>query len=109
MDIIFVHVTAPDRALAETLSLSLVRERLAACVNMIPGMKTIYRWQGTIEDDEEVLMIVKTTRDQFANLVAHVKQHHPYNTPCIVAMAAVDGEPNYMRWIEACCTPSKLA
>ncbi len=99
-EIVFAYIAVPDRHVAEKLGLLLVESRVVACVNIIPGMETIYRWKGKVERHGEIVVIAKTTRERFPDLTAIVRQHHPYQVPCIVALPIVAGDPTYMRWVE---------
>jgi periplasmic divalent cation tolerance protein len=98
-DIIFVYITHPEPDAADALARGLVEKRLAACVNMLSGMRSVYRWQGKVEAAAEVVMIAKTRRDLFGALEAFVRARHPYECPCIVALGTVDGNAGYMDWI----------
>ncbi len=94
-----VLITAPDAACAETLSRALLDERLAACVNVVPGVRSFYRWEGAIREDSELLLLVKTRKDLGDALAARVKELHPYELPEILELAAVGGSPAYLDWI----------
>jgi periplasmic divalent cation tolerance protein len=96
-----VHVTVPDRERADQIARILVGERLAACVSILPGVTSIYRWEGEIHADEEVLCLIKTEADRFAALVERVTALHPYQVPEILAFAIVDGSPAYLQWLTA--------
>jgi periplasmic divalent cation tolerance protein len=78
---------------------ALVQERLAACVNILPGMRSIYRWKGAVEEADEVLLLIKTTGARFAALRDRVKELHPYETPEIVGLPVAEGLSNYLGWI----------
>ncbi len=98
-DVSFIYVTHPDVAGASALGRALVEEGLAACVNILPGMQTIYRWQGAIETGVEAVMIIKTRSVMFENVAAHVRANHPYDCPCIVALPVSAGDPAYLAWV----------
>lgn len=91
--------TVPDLATGEALGRHLVEAGLAACVNLIPGMTSIYRWQGKLQQDAEALLIIKTRRDRFAALSAAVRERHPYELPEIIAVPLSAGLPAYLDWI----------
>ena len=91
--------TCPDRATAERLAERLVSERLAACVSVLPGMRSTYRWQGTLEQADEVLMMIKTTRARYPALQARLPELHPYELPELVAVEACSGLPAYLDWV----------
>lgn len=97
--LLVVLVTAPDQDTAKKIARSLVEEKLVACVNIVAGVSSIYRWGGKTEDAAEVLMVVKTTRRKFGALASRVKELHPYTTPEIIALAAADVEPLYFDWV----------
>ena len=94
-----VFVTTPDEAVAVALARALVGERLAACGNLVPGLRSIYAWQGEIHDEPEVLLLLKTTADRVDALAARVSTLHPYAVPEVVAVAVDGGLPAYLAWI----------
>ena len=96
-----VHVTVPDRECAESIARALVTERLAACVNIVPGIQSIYRWDGELHADAEVLCLIKTEAGRFAELAARVKALHPYALPEIIAVEIAAGSPAYLDWVAA--------
>jgi len=98
-DVQLVFVTAPDGATAGRLARTLVEERLVACANIVPGVRSIYRWQGSVEDDAEVLLILKTRSDRVAELAARVSELHPYDLPEVIALAAAGGSLPYLAWV----------
>ena len=91
--------TCPDRASADRIASALVEERLAACVTLLPGVQSVYRWEGRVERAEEVQLLVKTTRDRFDALRRRLPGLHPYEVPELLALEARDGLPAYMEWI----------
>ena len=93
--------TCPDAQTADALATALVDERLAACVNMLPGVRSIYRWKGAVERGEEVLLLIKTTADRQDELFARLKTLHPYELPEAVAVEAVGGLAAYLDWVSA--------
>lgn len=93
------YLTAPSMEAAGALARALVSARLAGCVNLLPGMKSVYTWEGRIEEADEVVLIVKTTVDRWPELERRIRELHPYQTPCILGFdAAVAGEA-FARWI----------
>ena len=99
-----VLVTVPNAEVAETLAEALVGERLAACVSLLPAMRSIYRWQGAIARDSEMLCLMKTTAGQFERLRARVVELHPYQLPEVIALPIVAGHAPYLAWIAASVT-----
>jgi periplasmic divalent cation tolerance protein len=98
---VFVYTTYPTLVEAERAGRTLVERRLAACVNILPGMISHYRWQGAIERGEEVVMIVKTRAALAEAVGAAVKEDHSYTTPAIAVLAIEGGNADYLSWITA--------
>ena len=98
--------TCPDRDKALELAEALVGERLAACVNLIPGLTSVYRWEGAIQQDSEVLLLIKTQETRVAALIERLRQLHPYEVPEIIAIPISEGLPDYLSWITTCVTES---
>ena len=96
-----VLVSAPDDASARRIARALVEERLAACVNLLPGVHSIYRWKGAVEEASEVLLVAKTRAARVAALAARVRALHPYELPEVVALPVADGSRSYLRWVLA--------
>jgi len=101
VDVLACYCTCPDLASAERLAEALVGERLAACVNVLPGLRSIYRWRGTVERADEVLLLIKTTRERLDALAARVQALHPYELPELLAVEAAGGLPDYLAWVAA--------
>ncbi len=93
--------TCPDADTAERIARALVEERLAACVNRIPGLTSVYRWRGEIHEDAEVLLLIKTTRERFEALRARLLELHPYEVPELVALDIATGHDPYLGWLRA--------
>ena len=96
--LIVVLCTVPDEATAERLAKGLVEERLAACVNAIPGVKSFYRWQGKVETDTETQLLIKTRSERFDELAAWISANHPYEVPELVAIPADRVSDAYLAW-----------
>lgn len=97
-ELLVVFCTAPDAETGARLSRGLVDARLAACVNVVPGLKSIYRWEGRIEEDDEVQLVIKTSRGCFDRVAAWLDEHHPYDVPEIVALPAERVSEPYLAW-----------
>lgn len=97
---IVIFITAPSEEEAARIARALVESRLAACVNIINKIRSIYSWQGEIEDDAEVLMIVKTQRKLFDALSAKVRELHSYDVPEIISLPITNGSEDYLNWIK---------
>ncbi len=95
-----IYITCADEVEAERIAHALVEERLAAGVNLIPGVRSIYRWQGKVETAAEVVLIAQTRTDLVEQLTARVARLHSYEVPCIVAIPITSGNPAFLRWIE---------
>jgi periplasmic divalent cation tolerance protein len=100
-EVIVVFMTAANNAEALRLAEMLVGERLAACVQILPEMESVYRWQGQIERQKEVLLIAKTLASKFEALEREVRALHSYETPEIVALPLAAGSPAYLAWLSA--------
>ncbi|MFC1833284.1 divalent-cation tolerance protein CutA [Thermodesulfobacteriota bacterium] len=97
---IVCFVTIDDMAKAAEIARSLVEKRLVACVNIVPEIRSIYRWQGEICDDAERLLIMKTRSELFPQLLDTIKQLHPYEVPEIISFEIAQGLPDYLSWID---------
>lgn len=91
--------TCPDGDTAARIAHVLVEERLAACVNRMPGITSTYRWEGKVHEDNEVLLLIKTTRERFATLRTRLAELHPYEVPELIALEIADGLPAYLNWL----------
>lgn len=96
---IVVYITAPNEEEAAKIAHALVEGKLAACVNIVKNIRSIYSWQGKIEDEAEVLMIVKTKKSLFNSLSAKVKELHSYTVPEVIALPIIDGIEDYLKWL----------
>jgi len=91
--------SVPNRDTGERIARALVEERLAACVNLLPGLVSTYRWQGKVEQAAECLLIIKTAQSRFDTLRERIKTLHPYDVPEIIAMPISQGDTQYLKWI----------
>lgn len=103
----FLYVTAPDEDVAASLAETLVRERMAACANILPNMTSVYRWRGEIERAAECVLIVKTTASRAAAAAARIRALHPYDTPAIAALpvSPEGSDGDFLRWIASETSP----
>ncbi len=99
MPYLCVYVTAPDRDTAVMLAKTLVRERLAACANILDAIHSVYWWQGTMEEAGESALILKTVQERYASLEKRILELHPYDTPCVAAWSLERGSPDFLAWI----------
>jgi periplasmic divalent cation tolerance protein len=94
-----VHVTMPDAETARRIGRTLVEEKLAACVNVVSGVVSIYNWKGSIQEDEEVLCLVKTSPERFPQLQARLLELHPYDLPEVLGFTVDEGSQAYVDWV----------
>lgn len=107
MSMLLVITNLPERAAAERLADALVAKRLAACINILAPCRSVYRWQGAVQHEEEHPVLIKTTRAAYAELEAQIRAHHPYELPEIVAVPIERGLPAYLDWVAAQTAPSR--
>jgi len=98
-DVRVVLMTAPDRATAEKLALTLVGERLCACANLVPGVTSLFWWDGAVQRSEETLVVMKTTAESVDALTARAAELHPYDVPELLALPVEKGLVAYMEWV----------
>lgn len=103
-EVLVVLTTWPDVEKARAAARTLIEEKLAACANILPGVESIYRWEGKIETSTEVMMVLKTTIGRYQMLDARILALHSYEVPEIVVLQVTDGLPSYLRWVEQSCT-----
>lgn len=99
MGFLSIYVTAKDEAEAGKISRALVEEKLAACVNMHP-VKSVYRWQGQVEQENEVALYIKTRGALADEIIRRVKELHSYDVPCIICYRIEKGDSDYLKWVE---------
>jgi periplasmic divalent cation tolerance protein len=97
-----VLTTCPHDA-AHALAASILRDQLAACVNIVPGLQSVYRWQGAVEEGQELLLLIKTTQACYHRLERHIRANHPYELPEIIAVDIAAGSADYLAWIGDNC------
>ena len=96
--VVFSACSTPEEA--ARIARRLIEERLAACVNVAPRVRSFYRWKGAIEEADECLLVIKTSRDLFERLRLELEKAHTYEIPEVIAVSVVDGSPNYLHWID---------
>ena len=99
-DKIIVYSTCSDAKEAQELAVKLVEQRLAGCVNVLPAVGSFYRWKGKVEQDTEILLIIKTSRELLERVRAEWERSHSYEMPELIAVPIVDGAPNYLNWLD---------
>ncbi len=99
MHALVCYCACPDPGTADRIANALVAERLAACVNVLPGVRSVYRWQGAVERADEVLLVIKSAADRLDALAARVKTLHPAELPELIAVEVVGGLPDYLSWV----------
>jgi periplasmic divalent cation tolerance protein len=100
-DKIVVFSTCASEQDADKLARELVESRVAACVNIVAGVRSVYRWHGAVESAGEWLLIIKSSRERFGELRATLEKKHSYEVPEVLAVPVVDGAANYLNWLEA--------
>lgn len=98
-NVLIVLTNCPDAEVADRLARTLVEQKLAACVNRLPAVNSVYRWQGSVERAVEVPLLIKSTRERLAEIQEVIRALHPYEVPEIVAIPVVAGLPAYLRWV----------
>ena len=96
---LLVFTNLPDRDAATKLARTLVERRLAACVNVLSGCTSVYRWEGAIEHADEVPVLIKTRASRYADVEASIRSLHPYELPEVIAVPVVRGLPDYLEWV----------
>jgi periplasmic divalent cation tolerance protein len=94
--------TCPDKGTAEKIARLLVNDKLAACVNILPGITSIYLWREQIESAQEQLLLIKANKSGYQAIEETIKKHHPYELPEIIAVPIENGLPEYLHWIDSC-------
>jgi periplasmic divalent cation tolerance protein len=97
-----ILVTAPNTATAENIARSLIEQRLAACVSMLP-ITSVYRWQGNVNLDSEVQLLIKANIENFTTISEHIRSMHPYEVPEIVSLSIEDSLGSYLKWMRESC------
>lgn len=100
MNAFFVYVTAANAAEAELIARTVVGERLAACANLLGAIKSVYWWEGKMCEGEEAVLVLKTSKDWKSELIERIKELHSYACPCIACLPIVDGNQDFLEWID---------
>jgi periplasmic divalent cation tolerance protein len=99
--VVLIYATAPNQAVAEAIASALLDQRLIACANIWPGMTALYRWEGKIARDSEVVIILKTRTSLAETVIAEARALHPYETPAFVVLATDGGSAPFLKWVRA--------
>ncbi|KAB2926678.1 MAG: divalent-cation tolerance protein CutA [Dechloromonas sp.] len=99
MEPLLIITNCPDEEVANAIALALVEEKLAACVNLLPRVQSVYRWQGAVESTSEIPLLIKSTAACYAAVENRIRQLHPYEIPEIVALPITHGLPAYLNWL----------
>ena len=102
-EVLTVFTTWPDLETARKAARVLVEERLAACGNIVPGVESVYRWEGKVETGAEVLVVFKTVIGSYQMFETRLRAPHPYQVPEVLVLRVTDGLPSYLRWVEQNC------
>jgi periplasmic divalent cation tolerance protein len=105
-DAVLVLTTVPSPEVGEQIARALVDARLAACVNVLPAMVSIYRWKGEVQRETEHQLVIKTVRARLAAVRERIAQLHPYDLPELLVVAVEDGDPAYLSWLQAEADPT---
>jgi periplasmic divalent cation tolerance protein len=105
MSFVIVIVTVPNQEEAKKIARTLLKERLIACANILSSVDSVFRWKGKIEDEKEVLILIKSKKSLFKKLSKRVRELHSYDVPEILALPIVEGSESYLEWMKACLEP----
>lgn len=108
-EMLMVWSTFPDEETAAKIVRVLVEERLIACANLTPGARSIYRWKDAVEDQREVVALMKTRKQDWSALLSRIHELHPYEVPEVVAVRMAAGAPKYLEWLDAVLSPDEPA
>lgn len=99
MDLNLIYITTRDSSEARSIGQTVVKEHLAACANILPSMNSFYHWNGSLQEDQESVLILKTRQSLLPELIKRVKELHSYTVPCILALPITGGNEEYLQWI----------
>ncbi len=100
-EISIIFSTAPDEAEASLIAERLIESGSVACCNIIPGIKSIYRWKGEIKKDDECMLIIKTSKSEVGKVIAEIKSLHSYEVPEIISIPVIEGNEDYIQWVKS--------
>ncbi|RLB43350.1 MAG: divalent-cation tolerance protein CutA [Deltaproteobacteria bacterium] len=100
MSIRFVYITASSEEEAERIGRKIVEHRLAACANIVKSIRSFYWWEGAVQEDNEAVLILKTRQELMEELIEKVRSLHSYDVPCIVSLRVLEGNPEFLKWVE---------
>lgn len=107
MTYVIVYITAKDKEEALRIGEKLVREKLAACANIIPSIESIYWWKGNLEKDNEAVLLLKSVQGKAQRIIERVKELHSYDVPCVDVIPISDGNKDYFKWLDESISPSR--
>ena len=99
MDIIVIYCTVPDKKIAQDITKILLKHKLAACINMIENVKSVFSWDGEVCKEKEILLMIKTRRSNFAKIKLVIEELHSYTVPEIIALPIIDCSEDYLKWL----------
>lgn len=99
MDIIVIYCTVPKKSVAKEITKVLLKHKLAACVNMIENVKSVFSWDGEICEEKEILLMIKTRRTNYGKIKLFIEEVHPYTVPEVIALPIVDCSEDYLKWL----------
>lgn len=102
-NLLMVYCTCPDRDAATRMANGIIDAGLAACINIVPGLTSIYLWQGKRQQGNEELLLIKTTSEAYSSLEKYISENHPYELPEIIAVPIKAGLPSYLNWVRESC------
>jgi len=107
---LLVQTSCPDRKSAISLAQRIIREKVAACVNVLPEVTSVYEWKGEVKQDSEILLLIKTSKSRYLALQAVICESHPYELPEVIAVPITEGLPEFLAWIDSSSTamPTKI-
>ena len=101
MEFSLVYVTAENHAQAISMAQVLVQEHLAACVNVVDGMTSVYRWEGKVQQGREALLLIKTRSENTSKIISKIQEIHSYSCPCVTVLPITGGNPDFLDWIKS--------